>query len=35
MGHYVRDIREKTRGMSRRQRLEYIGTYYWYHILTI
>lgn len=35
MGHYVRDIREKTRGMSRRQRLEYIGTYYWYHILGV
>ncbi len=29
----LKDIREKTAGMDREQKLAYIGTYYWYHIL--
>lgn len=35
MGYYLKEIQKKTEGMSRRQRLEYIGTYYWYHILGV
>ena len=30
-----KDIREKTAGMDRSQKLEYIATYYWYHILFV
>lgn len=29
------DIRRKTEGMDKSQKLEYITTYYWYHILLI
>ncbi len=29
----LKDIREKTADMDREQKLAYIGTYYWYHIL--
>lgn len=31
----LKDIREKTAGMDREQKLTYIGTYYWYHILFV
>ena len=33
MGHYIREIRKNTAGMNRREKGEYILTYYWYHIL--
>lgn len=33
MKKWADDIRQKTEGMDWRQRGEYIGTYYWYHIL--
>lgn len=33
MGTWIRDIREKTADMDRRQALAYIAGYYWYHIL--
>lgn len=33
MNEYRMDIREKTAGMDRKQRFEYILTYYWYHML--
>lgn len=32
---YINDIKTKTSGMSKLQKLEYIITYYWYHILII
>ena len=35
MRHYIRKIRENTAGMSVRNKVEYILTYYWYHILGI
>lgn len=35
MNEYIKDIREKTAGMSRSEKLGYIVTYYWYHILGI
>lgn len=35
MRHYIREIRENTAGMSVRDKVEYILTYYWYHILGI
>lgn len=31
----LKDVREKTAGMDREQKLAYIGTYYWYHILFV
>lgn len=33
MSSIYKDIREKTAQMDRVQKLEYIGAYYWYHIL--
>lgn len=33
MEKYLKDIREKTSGMSRQEACSYILTYYWYHIL--
>lgn len=33
MRHYIREIRKNTVGMNRREKAEYILTYYWYHIL--
>ena len=35
MKRYMEQIRCNTQGMNRKQRLEYILTYYWYHILGI
>ena len=35
MRHYIREIRKNTVGMSRREKAEYILTYYWYHILGV
>lgn len=32
-GKWVKDIKEKTSGMSKEKRIEYIAEYYWYHIL--
>lgn len=31
----LKDIREKTAHMDRKQKLEYIAAYYWYHILFV
>lgn len=33
MNRYFQNIREKTGGMNTGQKIEYILTYYWYHIL--
>lgn len=33
MKKWIADIREKTKDMSRSQKIEYIRNYYWYHIL--
>lgn len=33
MKKWIADIREKTKDMSRSQKIEYIKNYYWYHIL--
>lgn len=33
MRKYLADIKEKTSGMSRKDAVEYVFTYYWYHIL--
>ena len=30
---WIEDIRTKTKEMSREQTVEYVATYYWYHIL--
>ena len=35
MNRYRKDIREKTAGMSRQEKINYIFTYYWYHMLGI
>lgn len=35
MGGIIRNIKETTKEMSRKEKLEYIVTYYWYHILGI
>lgn len=35
MKKYIEDIREKTSGMTRKEKGAYIWTYYWYHILGI
>lgn len=35
MGGIIRKIRETTKEMTRKEKLEYIFTYYWYHILGI
>lgn len=35
MRGYIKDIREKTRGMRAREKAEYVRMYYWYHILGI
>ena len=32
---YLDDIREKTAGMNKKERVSYVITYYWYHILII
>lgn len=32
---YLDDIKEKTAGMSMKERVSYVITYYWYHILII
>lgn len=32
---YQDDIREKTAGMNRKEKVSYVITYYWYHILII
>lgn len=33
MRRYLRDIEEKTSGMSGKEKCSYVWTYYWYHIL--
>ncbi len=33
MKKYLRDIKEKTSGMTRRETCSYIWSYYWYHIM--
>ena len=33
MKDILNDIREKTEGMSRQDKVSYILTYYWYHML--
>lgn len=33
MGRYLKNIVNRMTGMSKTQKLEYIATYYWYHIL--
>lgn len=33
MKHCIKEIREKTSGMSRREACSYVLTYYWYHLL--
>lgn len=33
MKKWIEDIREKTKNMDRSQKIEYISSYYWYHIL--
>lgn len=33
MGDWIRDIKEKTSNMNRKDTMKYIFTYYWYHIL--
>ena len=35
MGGIIRNIQEITKNMNRREKLDYILTYYWYHILGI
>lgn len=35
MKDILNDIREKTEGMSRQDKVSYILTYYWYHMLII
>lgn len=35
MNRYLQDIKEKTKDMDRKQKTEYVLTYYWYHILGI
>ncbi len=35
MNRYIKDIREKTAGMSKGEKADYILTYYWYHILGV
>ena len=35
MGGIIRNIKETTKEMSRKEKMEYIVTYYWYHILGI
>lgn len=35
MGGIIRNIKETTKEMSRKEKLEYVVTYYWYHILGI
>lgn len=35
MGKYIKCIREKTSGMKGSEKLNYILTYYWYHLLGI
>lgn len=35
MKKWIRDIREKTSGMGRRDTVSYVLTYYWYHILLL
>lgn len=35
MRKYIQDIKEKTKGMSKRDCLKYVVTYYWYHIFII
>ncbi|MCI8833802.1 MAG: hypothetical protein HFH24_00245 [Ruminococcus sp.] len=32
---WIEDIRTKTKEMSREQTVEYVATYYWYHILLV
>lgn len=35
MNKYLKDIKEKTLGMNKKEACSYIWTYYWYHILGI
>lgn len=35
LGDIIRDIREQTKDMDTKGKLEYVGSYYWYHILGI
>ena len=35
MGKIIEKIKTNTAGMNRQEKLEYIKTYYWYHILGI
>lgn len=35
MKNYIKDIQEKTSGMTRQEKTAYIWTYYWYHILGV
>lgn len=35
MNRYLQEIKEKTKEMNRKQKIEYVLTYYWYHLLGI
>ena len=35
MRRYLDDIKEKTAGMSMKEKVSYVFTYYWYHMLII